>query len=162
MAVECLASLIVAAYQRPEVFELVLASIERQTAHGFEVVIADDGSAPDVAALAREWSVRAGRPLQHVWQENCGFRKTTIANRAVAHANGRYLVFIDGDCILHHRFIERHLERSRHGRALSGRRVMLDEEITRQLTAEDIRSGRLEKSSTWWTHTPALDRRNGL
>lgn len=160
--VNVLASLIVAVYERVDVLGLVLASIGRQTERDFETVIADDGSPPAVGALARDWASRTQRPLQHIWHEDQGFRKTTIANRAVASARGRYLIFIDGDCILHHRFVERHLRRCRHGRVLSGRRVMLDEEVTRGLTMADVDSGRIEQPLTWWHHTPPHDRRNGI
>jgi glycosyltransferase involved in cell wall biosynthesis len=155
-------SLIVAVYNRPRILELVLASIERQSMTPREVVVADDGSGPEIAALARAWGARTGCQVLHVWQEDCGFRKTIIANRAVAASSGEYLIFIDGDCILHHRFIERHVLRRRRSRALSGRRVMLDAELTASLTREDVASGRVQRPATWWRHAKAHDLRNGI
>jgi hypothetical protein len=75
---------------------------------------------------------------------------------------GAHLVFVDGDCVLHHRFLERHFVRRRPRHVLSGRRVMLDAELTRRLTTEDVSSGRIEALSFWWRHAKAHDRRNGF
>jgi glycosyltransferase involved in cell wall biosynthesis len=158
----CSLSLIIAVHERPRILELVLASLERQTLRDFEVVIADDGSGPEVAALVREWGARTGRETIHAWQENHGFRKSAIVNRAVARSSGEYLAFIDGDCILHHRFLERHFRRRRPRGVLTGRRLMLDAELTARLTPADVAGGRVERPSTWWNHVPAHDRRNGI
>ena len=155
-------SLIIAAYQRARVLELVLASLESQTFTDFEVVIADDGSGVDVEKLAKRWGERAQCAVQHVWHEDQGFRKTLIVNRAVARSAGSYLVFIDGDCILHHRFLERHHVRSRDGWVLSGRRVMFDAELTERLAVDDVTSRRIERVTTWWNHAKPHDRRNGI
>jgi len=162
MAVDPAITLIIAAYNRARVLDLVLASLERQTLGAFEVVVADDGSGPEIKALIEAWGVRLGRRVLHVWQEDLGFRKTIVANRAVAQSSGEYLVFIDADCILHHRFVERHVVRRRRGSALSGRRVMLDDDLTRRLSRIDVETGRLEAPSTWWRHAAPHDRRNGF
>jgi glycosyltransferase involved in cell wall biosynthesis len=155
-------SVIVAVYRRPEFLERVLTSLENQTWTGFEVVIADDGSGPEIADVVERWRDRFRRALLHVWHEHRGFRKTIIVNRAVARSSGRYLVFVDGDCVLHHRFLERHHRRRRLGQALSGRRVMLDAALTARLTLDDVRSGRIERPGFWWSHAKAHDRRNGF
>ena len=155
-------SLVVAVYQRPALLELVLASFEVQSFMDFEVVVADDGSGIDVREVVEGWVVRTGRPIRHVWQENAGFRKTTICNRAVASSTGSYLVFIDGDCILHHRFLERHYARRRPGQVLSGRRVMFDLPLTARLRVEDVTSLYVERPNTWWRHAKPHDWRNGI
>ena len=155
-------SLIVAVYERARVLELVLASLEQQSFSNFEVVLADDGSSPEIASIANDWVERAGRPVRHIWHEDKGFRKTIVVNQAVAKSTGDYLIFMDGDCILHHRFVERHFARRRRGRALSGRRVMLDAALTARVTLDDVRSRRIERPSFWWRHAPAHDRRNGV
>jgi len=155
-------SLIIAVYQRSLVLELVLASLLDQTHRDFEVMIADDGSGPEIARTVESWQGRLGQSLRHVWQEDQGFRKTIIANRAVAASTGAYLVFIDGDCILHHRFLERHWARRRPGQALSGRRLFLDEALTTRLSIEDVTRRRIEWPGFWWNHVPPHDRRNGF
>jgi hypothetical protein len=97
-----------------------------------------------------------------VWHEDDGFRKTVIVNRAVLESRGAYLVFIDGDCMLHHRFLERHYARRDRRRVLTGRRVMFDRELTGRVTLDDIRTRRIERVSYWWTHAGKNDRRHGF
>ena len=155
-------AVVIAVYQRPRILELIFQSLEHQTWSDFEIVLADDGSDEAIAGVTRRWDRRFRHPIRHVWQENRGFRKTIIVNRAVAESAADYLVFIDGDCILHHRFLERHAARRAPRQALSGRRVMLDPELTERLTIDDVRSRRLERPSFWWRHAKAHDLRNGF
>jgi glycosyltransferase involved in cell wall biosynthesis len=153
-------SLIIAVFERADVLDKVLASVAGQTFGDFETIVADDGSGEEVAAVIEGYRDRLD--VRRVWHENRGFRKTVIVNRAVVDARADYLVFIDGDCILHHRFLERHFKRRRRGRVLSGRRVMLDPELTARLSVEDVGSRRLERVAFWWTHAGKNDRRNGF
>lgn len=155
-------SVVVAVYRRVDFLELVLTSLERQSFGDFEIAIADDGSGPEMAAAVQRWQGRFRHPILHAWHEDQGFRKTVIVNHAVAQTSAPDLVFVDGDCVLHHRFVERHHARRRPRQALSGRRVMLDAELTGRLTPEDVRTGRIERPRFWWRHAKAHDRRNGL
>lgn len=155
-------SVVVAVYQRDDFLERVLASLESQTMGDFEILVADDGSGEAIVNVINRYSEAFNHPIQHVWHEDRGFRKTIIVNQAVARARAEYLVFIDGDCILHHRFLERHYKRRRRGQVLSGRRVMLDRWLTERLTVDDVRSGRVERISYWWKHAGKVDRWNGL
>jgi len=155
-------SLIIAVYQRPDLLERIFTSLLNQTFEDFEVVVADDGSGPDVAAVVEAWQDRLPYGIQHAWHEDDGFRKVVIVNQAVLRARAPYLVFIDGDCILHHRFLERHWVRRKKRRALSGRRIMMDATLTQQVTLEDIRSRRIERAAFWWNHCSPNDRRNGF
>ena len=155
-------SLIVAVYQRADFLEKVFVSLLNQTMQDFEILVADDGSGPEVRAVIEEYQEKFRHAIRHVWHEDDGFRKTIIVNRAVTEAAGDYLVFIDGDCILHHRFIERHYRRRRPGLVLSGRRVMMDRELSERITLGDIRTRRVEQPSFWWNNCPPHDRRRGI
>lgn len=155
-------SLVVAVYDQPRFLELVLTSLAGQTFADFEVIVADDGSGPAVREVIEAFRERLAQPLRHVWHPDEGFRKTVIVNRAVASAEGSILVFTDGDCILHRRFLERHHRRSRRGLLLSGRRVMLAEDLSRALTPEDVAARRLERPAFWWRRSLAGSRRRGL
>jgi glycosyltransferase involved in cell wall biosynthesis len=46
-------------------------------------------------------------PIQHVWQEDDGFQKCRVMNKAIVASRGEYLIFTDGDCIPHPDFDER-------------------------------------------------------
>ena len=45
-------ALIIAVYQRPDFLERVFTSLDNQTLRNFEVVLADDGSGPEIATPA--------------------------------------------------------------------------------------------------------------
>lgn len=155
-------AVVVAVYRRVDFLELVLASLERQSFQDFEIVIADDGSGPEMAAAIARWRAQFARPILHAWHEDQGFRKTMIVNRAVMMSAAVHLVFIDGDCVVHHRFVERHFARRQPRQTLSGRRVMLDAALTGRLAIDDVQSGRIERPRFWWSHSKAHDRRNGF
>ncbi len=156
------ASLIIAAYKRPDFLEKIFASLALQTFTNFEVLIADDGSGPDVAAVVDAFRQQWPLAVTHVWHPDDGFRKTIIVNEAAARALSGYLVFIDGDCVLHHRFMESHYIHRRPRAVLAGRRVMLDESITSRATVADVRALRLEKPAFWWNHCLAGQRKHGI
>jgi glycosyltransferase involved in cell wall biosynthesis len=143
------ASVLVAVYKNPWFLELVLESLKRQSTRDFEVLVADDGSGSDVARLLKRIAPSCFFPLRHVWHPDRGFRKTVIANKAVRKAASDYLIFIDGDTLLHHAFVGNHLRFRERGVVLSGRRINLCPRVTERVTLEDIRSGRYEKPSFW-------------
>jgi glycosyltransferase involved in cell wall biosynthesis len=155
-------SLIIAVHNKPEFLEKVFASLLNQTLLDFEIVVADDGSGPQIADLVSQWNGKFLYPIAHVWQKHEGFRKTVIANTAVVRSRSDYLCFIDGDCIVHHRFLEDHLKTRRAGTVLSGRRIMLDEELTATLTLRDVQSRRIEKPSFWLGHVRLSNLKHGL
>ena len=155
-------SLIIAVHDKPEFLEKVFESLRLQTFKDFEVVVADDGSGPSIAKLCGQWSEEFSYPIAHVWQEHLGFRKTMIANRAAVRSRSDYLCFIDGDCILHHRFLEDHFATRKIGTVLSGRRVMLDETLSSSLTIKDIRARNLEKPPFWFAHAQKSSVKHGV
>jgi glycosyltransferase involved in cell wall biosynthesis len=142
-------SVVIAVHNKPDFLEKIFASLVNQSVQDFEIVIADDGSGPDISELIQKWDQRFSCPIAHVWQEHKGFRKTIIANKAVMQARSDYLCFIDGDCLLHHRFLSDHLASRKAGTVLSGRRVMLTNTLTNQLTLADVMEKRIEKMSFW-------------
>jgi glycosyltransferase involved in cell wall biosynthesis len=155
-------SVVVAVYRRAEILELVLSSLLDQNFSDFEVVVADDGSGSEILDVIERYRPRFQHPIVHVWHEDQGFRKTIVVNRAVTRATAEYLVFIDGDCILHRRFLERHWKRRRPGQVLTGRRVMLDGELTSKLTVDDVRTRRIERPWFWLGHCGRNDCKHGF
>lgn len=119
-------SLILNTYNQPGSLEKALAGLAGQSHLPAEVVVADDGSGPETAAVVQGWADRGLFPLKHVWQEHGGFRRSRILNRAIAVSRGNYLVFLDGDCVPHRRFLEDHLELAETGCWVQGRRCYID------------------------------------
>ena len=61
-----LISIVVTTFDREDALDAVLRSLSRQADRGFEVVIADDGSGPDTAALIERWEPKLSVPLTAV------------------------------------------------------------------------------------------------
>jgi len=129
-------SLIIAVYQRDDFLRLVLESIRRQSFRDFEVIVAEDGSSTGVARVVNAFQGLTEQSVTHLTQEDDGFRKAVVLNQAVAEAQGEFLVFIDGDCILHRHFLGEYARRAREGHCLFGRRVMLGRGITNWLISK--------------------------
>jgi len=137
-------SLIISFYNKIDVLHLILTALERQTFENFEVIIADDGSKPEVVEAIKKIQTDYFFPIKHIWQEDKGWRKNKILNKAIVASEGEYLIFIDGDCIPHPLFIQEHLENRASNQLISGRRVMLTQKISKELSVEKIKNGYLD------------------
>lgn len=126
------ACLIVTTYNWPEALHLTLASVARQTQRPDEVIVADDGSGPATRAVIDRWHA-AGLPVEHVWQEDQGFRLARSRNRAIAASQAEYILLVDGDMVLHPRFVADHLQCARPDCFIQGARPQLSAATTAQL-----------------------------
>jgi glycosyltransferase involved in cell wall biosynthesis len=122
-------TLIISTYNWPEALRLCLLSIKRQRMLPYEVIIADDGSALATRQVINEFKKDFPVPLQHVWHEDLGFRKTIILNKAIKQASGTYIVQIDGDVILDKHFIEDHQNLAEPGVFVRGTRAHIDRKL---------------------------------
>lgn len=136
-------SVILSAYNRPRYLELTLEGFARQSDRDFEIVVADDGSGPEVAEVLGRVRRETGLDIAHVWHEDLGFRKTQILNRAILVASGDYLIFTDSDCIPREDLVAVHRRHARRGRFVAGSYVKLPQGISDGVSAEDVRSGRV-------------------
>jgi glycosyltransferase involved in cell wall biosynthesis len=131
-----LISVIVTTYKREDALDAVLRSLSRQSDANFEVIVADDGSGSETAALIERWNGAIGRHLAHVWHDDRGFRAAEIRNRAVLAARGDYCVFLDGDCIVRPNFIAAHRRLAERGWFVGGNRVLLSKDETARVLRE--------------------------
>jgi glycosyltransferase involved in cell wall biosynthesis len=138
-------SIIIAFYNNPHMLNWVLTGFQRQDFNEFEIVIADDGSREEVISEIMDLKKSYSFPIQHVWHEDKGWRKTQILNKAVQASKSPYLVFIDGDCIPHRAFVREHFENRLEKTILAGRRVHLSKRLSHQLDEQKISHGFLEK-----------------
>lgn len=125
-------SLLVTTYNWKEALELVLRSAFCQTLLPMEIVVADDGSRPDTAALIRRLTPESPVPLIHVWQEDKGYRLSKNRNQGLIQAQGEYILLIDGDIVLHPRFVADHVAVARPGWFVQGPRALLSADLTQQ------------------------------
>ncbi len=119
-------TLVVNTFNQPEYLRRVLHGISRQTTPPFEVIVADDGSEKETAAVFLEWAAAATIRNAHVWQEHAGFRRSQILNKAIARASGDYVVFLDGDSLPHPSFVNDHLRLAATGHFVQGHRALIE------------------------------------
>lgn len=147
-------SVIFSTYNSPAWLEKVLWGFFAQTTKSFEIVVADDGSTGETRELIEKMRAVSPVPLWHVWQEDDGFQKCRILNKAIAAASGDYLIFTDGDCIPRADFVEQHIRHSAHGAFLSGGYFKLPMDISRSITQDDVVSQRVFDAR--WLHARGL------
>jgi glycosyltransferase involved in cell wall biosynthesis len=123
-------TLLIPTYNWTAALAAVLRTVCAQTVLPTNVFVADDGSAPDTAALVARLAEGFPVPLHHVWQQDAGFRKGRILNEAIARARGDYLIQLDGDMMMHRDFVASHLRFAERGVYLQGGRVMLGPQAT--------------------------------
>ena len=126
-------SILLATYNWPQALKLCLESLATQSDLNFEIIIADDGSTENTKQIIDAFRANHSLTITHLWQEDQGFRKTKILNQAIAAAQGDYLVFLDGDCIVQPDFVARHRELAQKGYLVTGSRVLLSEKLTQEL-----------------------------
>lgn len=129
-------TLAITTYERPSALAAVMHSVAAQVEPPDEVIIADDGSGASTRAVIDTWRARLRVPLYHAWQEKRGFRLTRARNMAIARARGEFIVFVDGDMLLHPEFIADHRRAARTGFFTQGVRILLDARRTASVLAE--------------------------
>lgn len=132
------ASVIMSTYNAEEWLEKVIWGLSVQTETNFEIIVADDGSKSKTKELLDSLRTQISMPLLHIWQEDNGFQKSQILNKAIMASNSDYLIFTDGDCIPRKDFVATHLEYREKGFFLSGGYFMLPMDISKAITKKDI------------------------
>ena len=133
-------SVLITTFNSEEWLEKVLVGYSLQTAQDFEVVIADDGSTEKTKQVVEAFQGKFKFPIIHVWQEDNGFQKCKILNKAILKTNADYLLFTDGDCIPRKDFISQHLKYKEKGYFLSGGYYKLPMETSTKIRVEDIQN----------------------
>jgi glycosyltransferase involved in cell wall biosynthesis len=147
-------SVIVSIYKDIDALDLVLEALAGQTARDFEIVVSEDGQDAEVRRYIESQSV----PCVHVGGPDVGWTKNRALNRAVCAASGDYLIFIDGDCVPHSRYVESHLALAEVRTAVSGRRVDIGPRYADRLTKRSLRLKQLERPAWLLIHYPGLIR----
>jgi len=131
-------SVIISTYNQPEWLRKVLWGYNQQTYKNVEVIVADDGSDTKTSQLIESLRKEVFYPIKHVWQEDSGFQKTKILNKAILETSTDYLIFTDGDCIPRQDFVASHLNKRRLNCFLSGGYFKLPEQTSNLITKEHI------------------------
>lgn len=129
---------VVATYEWPGALDAVLFGLSEQTDPNFHVVVADDGSGPDTAAVVERWGAAFGDRLRHVRQEDEGFRLARVKNLGAQNAFGEFLVLIDGDAVPRRGFVKALGASATPGWFVAGKRLELDQVLTERVLAERL------------------------
>jgi glycosyltransferase involved in cell wall biosynthesis len=131
-------SVIFSTYNSEEWLEKVILGFSVQTFRNFEIIIADDGSREATKNLIDKLRAEIDIPIIHVWQEDNGFQKSQILNKAILASTSDYLIFTDGDCIPRKDFVEVHDKFREKGYFLSGGYFKLPMDISKLISKDDI------------------------
>ncbi len=130
-------SLIITTYNRPDALEKVLDGLKLQTRMPAEIIIADDGSGRETEQAVEDGRQDMPVPMEHVWQDDQGFRAAGIRNKAIVKASGDYIILLDGDCIPGKHFIADHLKLAKPGYFYQGKRILVNKKASNRFTCRD-------------------------
>ena len=109
MSGELSATVVIAAYNRPDRLARLLDGLAAQDSDGFDVVVVDDGSEPALSIKGAPQGLR----VRLIRQDNGGAARARHAGISVA--SGDVIVLVDDDMIVPPEFVRRHLDRHRDG-----------------------------------------------
>ena len=135
-------SLIVAVYKDIEALSLIVEALKTQSYKNFELIIAEDNNASQMKNYVASIE---GIEYKHTFHDDLGVRKSRSQNNGIIASTGDYLVFIDGDCIPHSKFIEGHAILAEEKKVLSGRRSNLGPKYSAKLRSKELLPLKFEK-----------------
>jgi glycosyltransferase involved in cell wall biosynthesis len=126
-------SLIISVYTNTRFLELVLLSTLKQSDNDFEIIVAEDGESSKMREFIETFQLKYSVKLKHITQEDNGFQKCKILNKAILSSSGDYIVIIDGDCLLHKHFVRAYKKFKKKCVCHTGRRIELENKTTDSL-----------------------------
>lgn len=97
-------SVIIAVYNGATTLARAIDSVLAQTYPACELIVVDDGSTDDTAAVARAY----GEAVRYIYQHNAGV--AAARNAGAQHATGDWLAFLDADDWYYPERLRRHAE----------------------------------------------------
>jgi glycosyltransferase involved in cell wall biosynthesis len=129
-------SIIISTYNSKDLLRLTLEAYTLQKYRNFEIIIADDGSSDGTDKMVKEYCDFFY--IQYCWQEDRGFRKAKILNKALSKARGQYIIMTDHDAIPGPDFVLQHIKEHHEGLVLLGGRKCIPPENQYQLSINRI------------------------
>ena len=116
-------ALLISTYNSSEALSVVLDAVSKQVQLPNEIIIAEDGNDIEILKIVNFWKNKISLKFIHINQEDSGFRKALILNKAIHLSKSDYIIQIDGDCIPNEYFIYDHISNAKRGCYLYGTRV---------------------------------------
>lgn len=93
-------SIVLPVFNQPVTLKIILKALLAQTFSGsYEIIVCDDGSRADSFKEIRDLIDSASIPIRYVWQQDRSHRVGAARNNGIRLANGRLILFLDGDMI---------------------------------------------------------------
>ncbi len=104
------ASIVIPVYNRSTELDFVLAGLVHQTYPKslMEVVIADDGSREDLAAVYEKY--RHFFPIKYCRQDDLGYRLSKARNMGIQSASHESIIILDSDAIPNEELVEKYMQ----------------------------------------------------
>jgi|GEM_PF-5796961 len=115
-------SLCITTYNSSKILARVLPTVAtaiqvlaRHKKKPIELLLCDDGSTNEEVDHTQELIRDSGFEIRHVYADNQGWSISNSRNNGIREASGEYIIFIDGDCMLHPYFLYDYLNEARRG-----------------------------------------------
>jgi glycosyltransferase involved in cell wall biosynthesis len=95
---DSLTSVVIPTYNRADYLPLTVESALGQEGAEVEVIVVDDGSTDDTAAVVERHRAAWGERFRYVWQENA--ERCVARNHGLRLARGEFVAFLDSDDLL--------------------------------------------------------------
>lgn len=150
--------LVISTYNSPHALRLTLLSVTSQGCKPDVICIADDGSGHETKAVIDNFGTEfPDLSVRHVWHPDKGFEKNVILNKAVASSDADFMIFTDGDCLMHPAYVARHVELAHPTRYSCGSLIRLNAGATADVAEQDVLTGRVFDRE-WLRAQNAFDR----
>lgn len=135
-------SIIIAVYKDIESLNLIIEALKTQTYKNFEVIVAEDNDSQEMKEYIASIE---GLEVKHTFQEDDGVRKSRSQNNGILASSGEYLIFLDGDIIPYSTFVAGHVTLAKEGVVLAGRRINLNDKLSKKFRDGTLKPYTLEK-----------------
>jgi hypothetical protein len=127
-------SVVISAADHPDALNLVLDSIALQTQLPAEVLVVDPTNDSAISSVTTHWSKTMTFPVKYFPGTAETRSRAPLLNAAIRAATSEYLIFLDGDCLPHRRFIADHVRHATVGTVVQGRRARIRAKFVRRLS----------------------------
>lgn len=128
MSKNCSVNLFICVYKNIPFLKKVLDSVEQQEYRNFTVTVAEDGDFEGMKTFIE--TADYSFPILHLQQEDKGFRKNKILNAGLRQNTAELCVFIDGDCVLHPKFLLEYVKYFDGSSVMFSKRTNVDEKTS--------------------------------
>ena len=130
-------TVIISYYKAIDNLKLILKALNGQSTMDFEVIVSEDDDNEETVSFIEKNRTAYTFSISHIHQPNHGFRKNKVLNQSILHCKTEGIAFIDGDCIPHRHFVEEYIKNIKDDCFLSGRSLMLGEQISAQIKKQE-------------------------